>query len=91
MNEEGLWQDILKKKYLKGKALAQIERKTGDLHFWSRLMEVENIFFGKGRFMVQDGTQTRLWLDLWIGDAPLKSKYPSFYNVVRWKMLRWPI
>jgi hypothetical protein len=45
MNEEGLWQDILKKKYLKGKALAQIERKTGDLHFWSRLMEVENIVF----------------------------------------------
>jgi hypothetical protein len=33
INEEGLWQDILKKKYLKGKALAQIERKTGGSYF----------------------------------------------------------
>jgi hypothetical protein len=85
INEEGIWQDILKKKYLKGKTLAQVEKKKGDSHFWSGLMDVKNIFLEKGRFIVQDGTQTRFWEDLWIGDAPLKSRYPSLYNIVRKK------
>jgi hypothetical protein len=48
-------------------------------------MEVKNTFLERGRFVVQDGTQTISWEDLWIGDAPLKSKYPSLYNIVRRK------
>jgi hypothetical protein len=47
INEEGIWQDILKKKYLKGKTLAQVEKKKGDSHFWSGLMDVKNIFWKK--------------------------------------------
>jgi hypothetical protein len=73
---------MARKKYLKGKALAQLERKRGDSHFWSGLMEFTNIFLERGRSMVQDGTQTRFWEDLWIGDAPLKSKYPSHVSVL---------
>jgi hypothetical protein len=33
INEDGLWQQVLKKKYLKGKTLSQVERKRGDSHF----------------------------------------------------------
>jgi hypothetical protein len=34
-------------------------------------MDVKNIFLGEGRFSVQDGSQTRFWEDLWLGDEPL--------------------
>jgi hypothetical protein len=39
----------------------------------------------RGRFKVQNGTQTRFWEDLWIGNEPLMKKYPALYNIVRKK------
>lgn len=32
-NEQGLWQEILRKKYLKNSTLSQVEFKTGDSYF----------------------------------------------------------
>jgi len=48
LNEEGLWQDLLRKKYLKNKTLSQVEKRKGDSQFWSGLMEVKKDFFWKG-------------------------------------------
>ena len=42
-NEDDLWQDVLKKKYVKDKCLSQIEKRPGDSHFWSGLMEVKDL------------------------------------------------
>jgi hypothetical protein len=83
VNEDGLWQEILGTKYLKNKTLSQVEKKKGDSHFWSGLMEIKNLVLERGRFKVQDGSQTRFWEDLWIGNGPLMKKYPSLYNIVR--------
>jgi hypothetical protein len=85
LNEEGLWQPILKRKYLKNKTLSQVEKKKGDSHFWSGLMQVKRLVSKRSRFKIQDGTQTRFWEDLWIGTEPLMTKYPSLYNIVRKK------
>jgi hypothetical protein len=63
-NEEGLWQEIVKKKYFKDKTLSQVVRKKGDSHFWSGIMEVKGLVLEKDRFKVQDDTQTRFWEDL---------------------------
>jgi hypothetical protein len=41
----------------KNKMLSQVEKKTRDSQFWSRLMEVKNLFLKRGRFVVQDGTR----------------------------------
>jgi hypothetical protein len=85
MSEEGTWQKMLKKKYFKDKTLSQVERKKGDSHFWSGLMEVKSLFLERGRFRVHDGAQTRFWEDRWIENEPLMVKYPSLYNIVRKK------
>lgn len=55
LNEEGIWQDLLKKKYLGNKTLSQVT--PGDSQFWSSLMEIKDLFLSKGRFKVQRGTQ----------------------------------
>jgi hypothetical protein len=85
IKEEGLWQQILKRKYLRNKALSQVEKKKGDSHFWSGLMQVKRLVWERGRFIIQNGTQTRFWEDLWIGRDPLMTRYPSLYNIARKK------
>jgi hypothetical protein len=65
LNEDGIWQQVLKKKYLKGRMLSQVEKKNGNSHFWADLMEVKDLVLQRGRFRVQDGSQTRFWEDRW--------------------------
>jgi hypothetical protein len=54
-NEDGLWQDVLRKKYVKDKCLSQIEKRPGHSHFWSGLMEVKELLLQHGRFKVNSG------------------------------------
>jgi hypothetical protein len=56
INEDGLWQRVLKEKYLKGKTLSQVERKQGDSHFWSGFMEIKKLVLVRDRFQVHDGS-----------------------------------
>jgi hypothetical protein len=41
-NEEGMWQDLIKNKYLKNKMSSRVEKKAGDSHFWARLTGVKD-------------------------------------------------
>jgi hypothetical protein len=84
-NEDGLWQQVLKKKYLKGRTLSQVAKKKGGSHFWAGLMEVKDLVLQGGLFRVQDGSRTRFWEDLWLGKDHLMVKYPSLYKIVRKK------
>ena len=85
INEDGLWQDLLKRKYLSNKSISQVSKKLGDSHFWSGLMHVKNQFLVLGSFEVKCGNQARFWEDRWIGDKPLMEVYPSHYRIVRKK------
>ena len=85
MNEDGIWQTLLKRKYLGTKTLSHVTKQPGDSQFWSGLMEIKDQFFEKGRFVVQNGQQTRFWEDLWIGHELLRQQYPSLYAIVRKK------
>jgi hypothetical protein len=50
INEEGVWQDLLRRKYVKDRTIVQVQRKPGDSHFWSGLMKVKESFLNLGRF-----------------------------------------
>lgn len=84
---DGLWQQIVRNKYLGSKPLVQPEWKYGDLHFWSSLMKIKWDFLQFGAFLLKDGSQVRFWEDSWIGGKPLKNQYPSLYNIARPKFL----
>ena len=38
-----------------------------------------------GSFHIHDGTQTRFWIDTWLGTKPLCDQFSSLYNIVRRK------
>ena len=46
-------------------------------------MRIKDKVLTNGSFDVKDGTKTRFSEDTWVGDKPLKIKYPSLYNIVR--------
>lgn len=50
LNEEGIWQDILKKKYLKNKTLAHVEKKPCDPQFLLGLMEIKDKLLARGSY-----------------------------------------
>jgi hypothetical protein len=85
INEDGLWQTILRNKYLSNQTIGKVERKPGDSHFWTRLMKVKDNFLRFGSFQLNNGSQIRFWEDKWIGHHAFKDQYPSLYNIARGK------
>ena len=77
INEDGVWQQLLKKKYLKNRTFSQVTKQPGDSQFWSGLMEVKDHFFPRGKFLVKNGRQTRFWEDWWVGGEPLMNQFPE--------------
>jgi hypothetical protein len=60
----------------------------GDSQFWTGLMKVKTEFLPLGKFDLGDGSQVRFWEDSWIRSRPLKSLFPTLYNIVRRKKIR---
>jgi hypothetical protein len=85
LTTDGMWQQILRNKYLHSKPLSQAQWKNGDSHFWASLMKVKREFLRFGTFKVKDGTQVRFWEDKWLGNATLREQYPCLYNIARHK------
>jgi hypothetical protein len=46
---------------------------------------VNDQFLNLGSFKVGNGSQIRFWEEKWLGNQPLKLKYPSLFNIVRRK------
>ena len=84
-NEEGLWQEILRNKYLKNCILSQISKKAVDSYFWSSLMGVEDQFLNLGRFKLVSGNQIGFWEDKWLRNQKLKDQFSNLLNIVRRK------
>jgi hypothetical protein len=45
LNEDGMWQELLHKKYLRSKTLSQVSASPTDSPFWKGLMNVKEDFF----------------------------------------------
>jgi hypothetical protein len=45
VNEDGIWQSMLRNKYLKRHTLSKVSFRPGDSHFWSGIMKVKDLFF----------------------------------------------
>ena len=50
INGDGVWQQILRNKYIRDKTLTQVQYMSGDSQFWAGLMKVKGEFFLLGKF-----------------------------------------
>ncbi|WVZ49477.1 LOW QUALITY PROTEIN: hypothetical protein U9M48_000835, partial [Paspalum notatum var. saurae] len=81
-NEDGMWQQLIRNKYLKNKTLSQVCKKPGDSHFWSSLMAIKTQFLNLESFIKMG---PKLDFGKICGDQPLKYNFPSLFNIVRKK------
>jgi hypothetical protein len=72
LTEDGIWQNILKRKYFGTKLVSQVMWKPDDSHFWSGLMATKKHFFRLGSFLSKDGSKIRLWEDKWLDNTTLR-------------------
>ena len=83
LSEDGVWQTLLRRKYVGDQAVSQVLWKPGDSHFWAGLMATKKFFFPHGSFSIRDGSEIRFWEDIWLGQSTLKEQYPALYSIVR--------
>jgi hypothetical protein len=85
LNGDGVWQELLRNKYIQSKTLSQVKAKPLDSPFWKGLMKVKDDFLKRGSFKIGDGKNTSFWEDKWLGNAPLSQQYPSLFNIAERK------
>jgi hypothetical protein len=59
INEDELWQTILRNKYLTSQTIGKVDRKPGDSHFWAGLMKAKETFLRHGSFHLNNRKQIR--------------------------------
>jgi hypothetical protein len=85
LTEDGVWQQLLRKKYVGSKAISQVIWKPGDSHFWASIMATKKELFPFVSFSIRNGAEIRFWEDRWLGTTTLREQYPALYNIVRYK------
>ena len=51
-------------------------------------MGVKESFLSLGFSRLKDGNQIWFWEDTWLGNHPLKTQYPTLYNIARRKQAK---
>lgn len=87
-NFDGLWQTIVRKKYLKRKHLCLIEKKQGDSQFWKGILETKDLYFKYIKKVVGNGMSTSFWSDSWNGDTPFCIRYKRLFDLPLNKEIR---
>jgi hypothetical protein len=83
--EDGVWQQLMRKKYVGSKAISQVLWKPGDSHFWVVVMATKKYLFPFGSFSIKNGAEIRFWEDKWLGTTTLREQYPALYGIARHK------
>lgn len=48
---------------------------------WKSILAVKQIFWEFIRFKLGDGENIRFWLDVWVGDVPLRVTFPNIFKL----------
>ena len=85
--EEGLWQEIVRQKYLQNPCIAQLKKRQSNSPFWNDLLSIRSYFL-KGRMIkVGNGSRTDFWQDSWCGSIPLKDQFPALFEICNEQVL----
>jgi len=78
-NEQGLWQEIIRYKYIKNKSVCTVKYRQIDSPIWYDLMKIRNIYLQGRKIKVRNGQKTLFWKDIWLYDQPLYLLFPDLF------------
>jgi hypothetical protein len=70
-NEKGLWQDIVKIKYVNNFPICSIPFRFNDSSVWSDLLKIRRTYLQGRELKINNGHLVRFWLDYWMDGTPL--------------------
>ena len=77
--EEGLWQYIVKFKYMHNKSIFFVSHRATDSPMWCDLLKVRDIYLQGRVVSIKNGVKTRFWCDPWLYDKPLMVIIPTLF------------
>jgi len=78
---EGHWQEIVRKKYMKNDAISRLKKKSTNSPVWNQLLSVKDIYIQGRKMIVGKDNATSLWRDTWVCETPLKDKFPQLFQI----------
>ena len=80
--EEGLWQTIIRAKYLRGgRLIGTVKHRIDDSPVWSDLLKIKHLYMSNRKIKVNNGLSTLFWEDPWIDNKPLCILHPVLYEL----------
>lgn len=79
--ENGLWQDIIKYKYLRNSSIHEVGHKLNDSQMWYDLLKFKDVYLQGRTVSIKNGENVRFWLDPWLYEEPLKDIAPILYKL----------
>jgi hypothetical protein len=81
LEHEGLWQGIVKLKYVKNTLVCLIKSKVSSSPEWSDLLKIRHTYMKGREYNVKNGNLTSFLLDPWMGDEAICKMYPILYDL----------
>lgn len=81
-NSEGLWQDLLFRKYLSNQTLTVVVAGNNESQFWQGLMKVKDTFVSLTRMVVHNGAKILFCKDVWLEEKKLAELFPRIFNII---------
>jgi hypothetical protein len=78
--EEGLWQEIVKAKYLQNKTIFSVSHKNTDSAIWADLLKVKDLYLQGRSIRMNNGQKTRFWSDPWLYNKSIQNIAPVFFH-----------
>jgi hypothetical protein len=69
--ESGIWQEIIKYKYLKHDSVCTVKHRQADSAIWSDLLKVRDVYLQGWKIIVENGQKTLFWRDKWLYEKSL--------------------
>jgi hypothetical protein len=79
--ESGLWQDIVKHKYMKKDNVSSVKHKQTDSPMWADLLKIKHIYLQGRKMNIKNGKSTSVWKDIWLYDEPLCTLFPVLFKL----------
>lgn len=86
-NEDGLWQTIVKFKYIGNRDIHDIKHRHNDSAMWHDLVKIKDLYLQGRKVITNNGQLTRFWFDPWVYDQPLKDIAPSLFEICNQKSI----
>jgi len=81
-NEDGLWQSIVKTKYMSNNQLiGSVKHRVDDSPIWSDLLKIRPVYLKGRSTKVRNGKSTLFWEEPWLKSKPLCVLYPVLYDL----------